>query len=57
MKMVMVHHKDAKEPIMVPECNLAELAEKGWHPAKQAAKPIVETVIETVDSIDSEEVE
>jgi hypothetical protein len=57
MKMVMVHHEDAKEPILVPECNLAELAEKGWHPAKQAEKPIVETVIETVDSIDSEEVE
>lgn len=49
MKMVIVHHKDAVEPIKVPECDLAAFAEKGWHP--------VETVTETVDSIDSEEVE
>jgi len=56
MKMVVVHHKDAKEPIKVPECDLAEFAEKGWHPTKQAVKPIVKTVTDPVDFVESEEI-
>lgn len=50
MKLVTVHHKDAQEPIRVPECDLQSFAEKGWHPVN---KPVVEPV----ESVESEEVE
>jgi hypothetical protein len=49
MKLVTVHHKDAKGPIRVPECDLQSCAEKGWHPAEPEAEP--------VESVDTEEVE
>lgn len=52
MKMIIVHHKDAKEPIRVPECDLPSFAEKGWHPADKA-----ETLtIDPIDFVDSEEI-
>ena len=57
MKMVMVHHKDAQEPIRVPECDLQSFAEKGWHPTEQAVKPVVKPVAKPVESVESEEVE
>lgn len=57
MKMVTVHHKDAQEPIRVPECDLQSFAEKGWHPTEQAAKPVKTPVEEPVESVESEEVE
>lgn len=57
MKMVIVYHKDAKESIVVPECDLPSFAEKGWHPAKRAEKLVVEPVIEPVEIVDSEEIE
>ena len=57
MKMVTVHHKDAKEPIRVLECDLQSFAEKGWHPTERVAEPVVEPVEEPVESIESEEVE
>lgn len=51
MKMIIVHHKDAKEPIKVPECDLSSFAEKGWHPVK-----LVEEPANSVDYVDSEEI-
>ncbi len=57
MKMVTVHHKEAQEPIRVPECDLQSFAEKGWHPTEQAAKPVIKPVEEPVESVDTEEVE
>lgn len=57
MKMVTVYHKDSSVPIVVPECDLAGFAEKGWHPTEQAAKPVIEPVEEPVESEDTEEVE
>lgn len=57
MKMVLVLHKDAKDPIKVPYCDLAAFAEKGWHPTEQAAKPVVKPVAKPVESVESEEVE
>lgn len=57
MKMVMVYHKDAKEPIRVPECDLQSFAEKGWHPTEQAKKSAVKPVAKPVESVESEEVE
>lgn len=57
MKMVTVHHKDAQEPILVPECDLQSFAEKGWHPTEQVKKPVVKPVEEPVESVDTEEVE
>lgn len=57
MKMVIVHHEDAKEPIVVPECDLPSFAEKGWHPADRVETLVIEPVVEPVDSVDIEEVE
>ena len=52
MRMIIVHHKDAKEPIVVPECDLPSFAEKGWHPADN-----VETLVfDPIDFVDSEEI-
>jgi hypothetical protein len=50
MKMVTVHHKDTKEPIKVPTCDLQSFAEKGWHPTEGPVE-------EPVESVESEEVE
>jgi hypothetical protein len=57
MKMVLVYHKDAKDPIKVPYCDLAAFAEKGWHPTEQAKKSAVKPVAKPVESVESEEVE
>lgn len=57
MKMITVHHKDAKEPILVPECDLPSFAEKGWHSAEWAEKLVIEPVVEPVESVESEEIE
>jgi len=57
MKLIIVHHKDAKEPIAVPECDLPSFAEKGWHPADRAETLVVEPVVEPVEIVDSEEIE
>jgi hypothetical protein len=57
MKMVTVHHKDTKEPIRVPACDLQSFAEKGWHPAAQDKKSTVKPVEVPVESVDTEEVE
>jgi hypothetical protein len=56
MRMIIVHHKDAKEPILVPECDLPSFAEKGWHPAKHAERLVLDPAEESENIVDSEEI-
>lgn len=48
MKMIQVYHKEANQSILVCECDLPSMAEKGWHP-KSAKKTVKKTETEEVE--------